>query len=229
MANVGRAVSSIASFLKQRAVDVVVGGSYILPRWFDPAGKPRKFACRSTRVSPFRMIVEVPVVGKVGERLTSYFRDFGELDATISDVISGGFLMELEMTRARRAWMAEKLTWLEKRQKDRSIQDQRADTRFIPQVSHTTLTLADGTVHPCFVIDVSSSGAAVSAEYEPSIGTPLAVGNCVGRVVRHFQHGFAVRFVEKQNREQILSLIVRGGQTTECRASLTTMGSTVSI
>lgn len=182
----------------------------MLPRWLDPSGKPRKFACRSTRVSPFRMLVEAPVVGSVGERISSYFQDFGDFDATISDVIRGGFLMELDMTRARRKWMAEKLAWLEKRQRDRSLQEQREDARLIPPVSHTTLTFADGTVYPCFVIDVSSSGAAVSAEYEPPpLGTPLAVGNCVGRVVRHFEDGFAVKFAEKQNREQVLRLIVR--------------------
>ena len=63
---------SVEHFLKQRAVKIIVGGSYTLPNWYDPRGKPRTFACRTTRVSPFRMMVEVPVVGKVGDRLTSY-------------------------------------------------------------------------------------------------------------------------------------------------------------
>ena len=45
------------------------------------SGRLRTFACRTSRVSPFRMIADVPVVGKVGDRLTSYFRDFGHFDA----------------------------------------------------------------------------------------------------------------------------------------------------
>ena len=211
-------MSSIATFLRQRAVDITVGGSYVLPRWFDCNGKPRTFACRSTRVSPFRMIVQVPVIGKIGDKITSYFRDFGELDATITDITKGGFLMELEMTAERRAWMAEKLAWLEKRRRDRAIQDKRKDARYVPQVPHTILTLADGGVHPCFVIDVSASGAAVSAEYEPPMGAPLAVGNCVGRVVRILPNGFAVKFAEKQHPEQILRLIVRTGQASALQA-----------
>jgi hypothetical protein len=199
----------LEQFLKQRAVNVSVSGSYTLPRWYDPQGRPRKFACRTRRVSPFRMIVDVPVVGKVGDRLTSYFSEFGEFDGKISDTRQGSFLVELDMPRQRRVWMSEKLTWLEKKQKQRGIRDVRKDVRLVPQTSHTSLTLADGSMYPCFIIDVSTSGVAVSTEYQPPIGMPLAVGSCVGRVVRRFQHGFALKFVKKQDRINVLRLIVR--------------------
>ena len=72
------------------------------------------------------------IVGKVGDRLTSYFRDFGKFEGEISDTVHGGFLLELEMTRAERAKLAEKLVWLEKKQKDPSIRDSRRDARFVP-------------------------------------------------------------------------------------------------
>jgi hypothetical protein len=77
----------VERFLKQRAVKIAVEGSYILPNWYDCEGKLRTFGCRTTRVSPFRMIVDVPVVGKVGDRLTSYFPDFGKFDGSISDTM----------------------------------------------------------------------------------------------------------------------------------------------
>jgi hypothetical protein len=200
---------SVAEFLRQRAVEVAVNGSYSLPRWYDCEGRLRSFACRTKRVSPFRMIVDVPVVGKIGERVTSYFQDFGEFQCTISATLKAGFLMELEMTRARRAWMSEKLTWLEKKQRDDSIRELRRDARFVPQVSHTVVTLADGSSHPCFIIDVSTAGVAISSEYDPPLGTPLAVGACVGRVIRKFDQGFAVKFAERQNRDDLVRLIVR--------------------
>ncbi|CCE00072.1 PilZ domain-containing protein [Bradyrhizobium sp. STM 3809] len=187
---------SVARFLKQRAVRIQTSGSYTLPNWYDPEGKLRSFACRTTRVSPFRALLDVPVVGKVGDRLTSYFRDFGKFEGEISDTVHGGFLLELEMTRAERAKLAEKLVWLEKKQKDPTIRDSRREARFVPSSAHSALTLADGSIIPCFVIDASMSGAAVSAEIQPEIGTPLAVGSCVGRVVRHFPDGFAVKFVD---------------------------------
>ena len=51
-------------------------------------------------------------------------------------------------------------------------------------------------VLPCLVIDISSSGAAISADYEPVTGEPLAVGRALGRVVRKLEVGFAVQFLE---------------------------------
>lgn len=218
---------SVERFLKQRAVKIVVGGTYKLDRWYDSEGKLRSFACRTTRVSPFRMMVEVPVVGKIGDRVVSYFKEFGEFSAGITDVFQGGFLMEVEMTSERRAWMADKLAWLEKKQKNGRIQDDRKDARIVPHVAHTTLALADGSIHPCFVIDVSSSGVAVSAEYQPQIGSPLAVGSCVGRVIRQFHNGFAVKFVRKQRPDDLLRLIIREDRSAERPPSLTRSGALV--
>ena len=200
---------SVQKFLKQRAVKIAVGGSYTLANWYDSQGKPRTFACRTTRVSPFRMMVDVPVLGKVGDPITSYFRDFGKLEGLITDTTAGAFLLELEMTRSMREKLASKLTWLEKKQKDPSILDVRKDARIIPASPHSTLTLADGTIHGCFIIDMSVSGVAVSAQVQPPIGMPLAVGACIGRVVRLLPDGFAVKFVEVQNRHDLNRLIVR--------------------
>jgi len=200
---------SIETFIKQRAVNIIVGGNYTLPNWYDPQGKLRTFACRTTRVSPFRMMVDVPVVGKIGDRLKSYFRDFGKFDGLISDATAGSFLLELEMTRSMRENLASKLTWLEKKQNEPTIPDLRKDARIIPASPHSTLTLADGATHECFVIDMSVSGVAVSAQVQPEIGMPLAVGACIGRVVRLLPDGFAVKFVEQQNRHDLGRLIAR--------------------
>ena len=200
---------AVARFLKQRAVNIVVDGHYTLANWYDPQGKPRTFACRTTRVSPFRMMVDVPVVGKIGDHLTTYFRDFGKLDGCISETRPGCFLLELDMTLSMRERFANKLTWLEEKLKDPGIPDLRRDARMIPASPHSTVTLADGTIHACFVFDLSASGVAVSAQVQPQIGTPLAVGACVGRVVRLLPDGFAVKFVEQQNHHDLERLLAR--------------------
>jgi len=44
---------------------------------------------------------------------------------------------------------------------------------------------------------------------------PLAIGSCIGRVVRVFPAGFAVRFVERQDSDELMRLIVRGDQSGE--------------
>jgi len=78
----------------------------------------------------------------------------------------------------------------------------------VPRSPHSRVTLADGSVYPCLIIDVSLSGIAVSSEVRPPlIGTPLAIGACVGRVIRHMPNGFAVKFVKKQNRDELNNLL----------------------
>jgi hypothetical protein len=208
---------SVKDFQQERAINVLCEGKYKLHRWFGPDGKIRTLACRSTRVSPYRMIVDVPVVGRIGDRITSHFGEFGEFEGSVSDTRNGSILLELEMTPERRQWMADKLAWLEKTRQDPQIQDARQDARFVPQVSHTTLTMADGKVSTCFIIDMSATGVAVSSEVQPAIGTPLAVGSLVGRVVRIFETGFAVKFVEKQSLNDLSRLIVRHDQETEAQ------------
>jgi hypothetical protein len=69
--------------------------------------------------------------------------------------------------------------------------------------------LADGSMHGCFVIDMSVSGAAVSAEIYPKLGDVLAVGRIIGRVVRMFREGFAVRFIELQDPAALEHLLLR--------------------
>jgi hypothetical protein len=54
---------SVKEFQQERAINIACEGKYKLHRWFGPDGKIRTLACRSTRISPFRMIVDVPVVG----------------------------------------------------------------------------------------------------------------------------------------------------------------------
>lgn len=200
---------SIEVFLKQRAVNVVVGGNYVLPNWYDHHGKLRTFACRTSRVSPFRMMVDAPVVGKIGDVVTSYFADFGKLSGVIADAVVGTFLFEMDMTPAKRVKMSDQLSWLETRQKDPEVKDSRQHARIVPISPHSAVTLADGCVHRCFVIDLSVTGAAVSSEVQPPIGTPLAIGACVGRVVRLLPDGFAVQFIEQQKQQDIERLIAR--------------------
>jgi hypothetical protein len=203
---------SVKEFLNQRAVSIAIGGQYTLAKWFDAQGKPRTFACRTSRISPFRMMVAAPVLGKVGDPISSYFGDFGKLNGVISDTANGSFLLELEMTKSLREKFATKLTWLDKRQKNPNIRDGRKQPRIVPASPHSSLTLADGTIRSCFVVDMSTTGAAVSAEVQPLIGMPLAVGACVGRVIRHLPDGFAVKFVDEQKRNDLERLVIRPTQ-----------------
>jgi len=155
------------------------------------------------------MMIAVPVVGRVGDRIAAEFPELGKLEGHISDTVQGSSLVELVMTASMRDKFSSKLTWLEKKQRNPGIPDGRLHARVVPASPHSMLTFADGSTQSCFVIDMSVSGVAVSADVQPSIGMPLAVGVCVGRVVRYLPQGFAVKFVEQQNRADLERLVMR--------------------
>jgi hypothetical protein len=217
---------SVKKFLKQRAVNIAVNGNYTLGNWFDWEGKPLTLGCRTSRVSPFRMLVDAPVVGRVGDRVASYFSDFGKLDGRISETMAGSFLLELVMNKPMREKLARKLVWLEKRHRDPSVRDARKQARIVPVSLRAALTFADGSIRSCVVIDMSLSGAAVSADVQPEIGTPLAIGTCVGRVVRHLHHGFAVQFAEPQDRFELHRRLARPAPPSSAREALSSRDTT---
>jgi hypothetical protein len=78
-----------------------------------------------------------------------------------------------------------KLIWLEQN-KNFDVPDMRMHKRVVPEAPHSTLIFPDGSMLGCFVIDLSASGVAVSADIVAEIGTVLAVGKVTGTVVRHF-------------------------------------------
>ena len=197
---------SLSEFMERRAVELRTAGRYSLTSRHDAQGKRREFACRTTRISPFQMLVAAPVLGPRGERVITFFGELGKLDGWITDVAEGAFLVDIAVNKEARERLANKLVWLQKKQQD-AVVDVRKQQRVVPEDPHTNLIFADGTTVSCFVIDVSPSGIAVSADFEPEIGTRLAVGRLVGHVVRRFDEGFAVQFDRVQEMDYLEQMI----------------------
>jgi len=83
--------------------------------------------------------------------------------------------MSIAAGERERDLLGVKIEWIE-RSKNFEISDNRAHARFVPRDPLTLITLADGSKIPCFVIDISVNGSAVSADIMPKIGTVLGVG-----------------------------------------------------
>jgi len=205
--------------MERSAVDLRTGGRYSLANRRDMQGNRREFACRTTRISPFQMLVAAPVLGPTGERVITFFGELGRLDGWITDVIEGGFLVDIAATKKVRDRLAKKLVWLNKRKND-AVVDARQQQRVTPEDPHTNLILADGTTRGCFVIDISPSGAAVSADIDLEIGTRLAVGSAVGEVVRRFNEGFAVQFDRLHHPSDLERMIRPPADLPRCRSPL---------
>ncbi|AVF05449.1 MULTISPECIES: PilZ domain-containing protein [Devosia] len=184
-----------------------LAGRYALPeRRQGENGKIPVYACRLCSIST-RILVSVgPVVGKEGETVSCHFNEFGMLRGRITRRLASGFVADLHMNDNEREKLAAKIDW-RKRHVHAQVPDKREHKRVQPRDPRSTIVLADGQSLPCFVIDMSRSGAAVSAHYWPELGTPMALGRIVGRVVRHLEVGFALQFIQPQAFEELEHLI----------------------
>ncbi|EJW09736.1 hypothetical protein A33M_1013 [Rhodovulum sp. PH10] len=195
---------------RRRDVRVVVSlpGRYILTRRRGFDGRLPEYACRLVNISPNGMVLAGPVVGTVGEPVVAYVDEFGRLAGKVLRTLYGGFAASIDAGADLREKLEAKLDWLDKHQRD-DLPNARRHKRIVPLSPHSTLIMPDGQVVPCFVIDMSASGVAVSAETKPPIGMPLAVGKVVGRVVRHFPEGFAVHFMQPQEQRFLEQLLIK--------------------
>ena len=201
---------------RRRDIRIIVSlpGRYSLADRRDARGERRQFACRAVSISNHAMALAAPVNGKLGERVIADIDELGKLQGIVGHLLERGFVMAIAASDEDRATLADKIEWLEKH-KNLEVPDGRTHKRFMPENPYSTLALHDGTIMTCFVIDISVSGAAVSADTVPAIGTVLAVGKAIGRVVRHFAGGFAVKFVDLHNLDSIEALVM-GHSSDKC-------------
>lgn len=199
------------SFVERRReprIMVSLPAQYTLANRYDINGDRRRFACRVVNISSHAVTLFAPVIGALGERVFTHCDEFGRLDGKIIRVLERGFVSTIIATDNERERLASRIEGYEKI-KNHDLPDRRQYKRVIPTDPRSVLYFGDDSRLGCFIIDVSTSGVAVSAEITPEIGTPLAVGSLVGRVVRHFATGFAVQFVQLQNIDGLEQKLIR--------------------
>jgi hypothetical protein len=205
-------VIEVPAYERRDDVRVIVNlpGRYMLASRRNLKGERCEFACRIVNISLAGMALSAPVPGPIGERVIVYSEHFGRLHGAITRLMTTGFVMSIAANPLTREKLGAKLDWLEKQKESPELTDSRRHARVMPKNPMATLLLADGSTVSCLVIDFSDSGVAVSADLYPALGTPLAVGKMVGRVVRRFAEGFAVEFTEKTSLAEVERRLARG-------------------
>jgi hypothetical protein len=186
---------------------VSIAGRYTLADHRNARGERRTFSCRAVNVSGNAVALAAPVIGNLGERVRANIDHLGRLDGAVARVLSRGFVMSLAASEDERLRLLDRIEWIEKH-KNHDVEELRATNRFVPANPNSRLVLANGLTLTCLVIDLSETGAAISADIDPEIGTACAVGTIVARVVRRFVGGFAVQFLNPPRREEIETLAI---------------------
>jgi hypothetical protein len=182
-------------------------GCFALSGRRDPADNEIPvFACRLSSITPFQAVLLSAEPVKVGETVAAHFSAFGLLKCKVARRSDGGFVMDILLTDDERYKLASKIDW-QRRVRLEDLPDRREYRRIVPVNPSTSLAMADGSQVPCFVVDISMSGVAVSAATLPPKGTQLKVGSLAGHVVRRLDIGFAVEFDEIQEFSDLERLI----------------------
>jgi len=191
----------------------VLSGCYTVSNRRDPAtGALKVYACRTQSISTDRIVLDAVFAGSNGDRIVVKLEEVGILRGVVERALPHGVAATLEIPEDERGKLAAKLVWIKKR-RFRHLIDKRAHPRWFPRNPRTQLMFADGHTLDAFIIDLSRSGVAISADVRPAIGTPLSVGRVLGRVVRHLEAGFAVGFPalhEEAGIEEELTMLVLG-------------------
>ena len=145
-------------------------GRYSLERAAREDGSPRVFSCRTHRISPDKLIVEAPVCGEVGERVKAWIEHFELVSGRISTINDRHFGITLQLTAKAREVFANRILWVRDHVEE-GVPDLRSGKRMPMPNMKPIVILGSGRIQDCFIIDASTTGAAVSADIELKIGT----------------------------------------------------------
>jgi len=154
----------------------------------------RECPCQLLEISPGDAAFVSPFAAETGARVVAYVDDIGRIEGVILEQIEHGFVMSISASLRKRDKLADTLTWLANRHV-LSLDEDRRYLRRTPKRSDAHVVLPDGTGHLVRVIDMSLSGAALSTEIRPPLGSPIRLGRLGARVVRHFDDGIGIEFM----------------------------------
>jgi hypothetical protein len=169
-------------------------GRFMLP---DTSEHP----CKVSDISPAGATFESEHVPPTGLPLVAYLEELGRIEALTGDLVEGGFRIIFNLKGARLEKLESRIKWLHQRHVGAA--EGRRHARFEPRDNKSQITLPDGRVYHCEVLDISLSGAGIKVEVMPNLGTYVMLGKMRGRVVRYLEHGVAIEFVKQLETAQL--------------------------
>jgi hypothetical protein len=205
------ALDKVTPAERPRDVRIIVhiSASFSVAKRRAAGGARPEFACRAVNLCAHEVALTSPVGVKPGDEIVAHIDHIGRLEGTVLRLLSQGFVLGINADDSAREKLRCRIEWLEKH-KNFDALDGRSKPRFIPRNPRAKIIFADGTVEKCLILDLSASGASISAGKTPKVDSVLAIETNVSRVVRCFEGGFAVKFVEMLNDDEVRTRVARG-------------------
>jgi hypothetical protein len=162
-------------------------GRYMLP---DMSEHP----CQVTNLTTTGATFLTDTIPDIGLTIVAYLEELGRIEAISDKAVPGGFRISFALKGARLEKLESRIKWLGGGAAN--SEEGRRHARFEPRDSQSQITLPDGRVYNCEVIDISVSGAGITVDVMPSLGTYVMLGKMRGRVVRYLENGVAIEFAK---------------------------------
>ena len=162
-----------------------------------------------TAVDPDSALFLTPEAVPEGTALIAYIEEIGRVDGVAgekAELAVPGFWVNFGFSASRLSRFTRHLRFLIHKDRGHAAAERR-HTRFEPLDKIARFALPGGPDQHCEVIDISLSGAGLKSRVKPSIGSPISLGRMKGRVVRHFQDGFAIEFLTPLERSDLDSAL----------------------
>jgi hypothetical protein len=177
------------------AGSTIMFGRFMLP---DMSEHP----CQVSELTPEGAVFITTTVPEKDAQIVAYLDEIGRVEGASGEVVPGGFRIVFSHTGQRKERFASRLSGRSGKNTTAGT-DLRRYARHAPADTQSHITLPDGRVYPCEILDISLSGAAVKVDVMPSLGTHLMLGKMRGRIVRYVESGIAIEFLRPLNTTQI--------------------------
>ncbi|MEQ1616434.1 MAG: PilZ domain-containing protein [Hyphomicrobiaceae bacterium] len=159
-----------------------------------------EYPCRVHNMSIGDAAFSAAVQVEPGERIVAYLDQIGGIEGTVARVIEGGFAVKIAASQHKQEKLAAQITWLINRAELEGIDARRTGhERIASSDQPTILKLESGEEYEAKLLDVSISGASVTTDFKPSLGSEVMLGKLRALVVRHHGEGVGVQFLDIQN------------------------------
>ena len=181
---------------RHKRVDIRLPGRFLTDLGNDASLSTINLSCSGA-------LVASTILPEPGAELVCYFDDLGRVVATVVRRTDDGFAVAFNVASHKREKIADRLTWLLNRD-TLDLSEERDAPRYAADVAARVLR-EDGQVLSCHVLDISLTGANFACEGTalPKIGEIVSAGSIPAEVVRIGNGGFAVRYLQKDERDAL--------------------------
>jgi hypothetical protein len=130
----------------------------------------------------------------IGDTIIAYPEGLGRLTGNVVRKFDGGIAIQFELSETQRAYLRKRIDSAVRGVPYIRLLERRAHKRLALNLESEARLLVSGKTFKCEVIDISESGAAISAAERPAVGEAIQIGTLKGLICRHTEEGFAIDF-----------------------------------